>query len=106
MKLIPETGNLLPRPPTPLTDEEAVALTRRNRSTFLRALIQPPSSYSKSCTEPTASSPNRATASTTWRGGEDIDPLSGDAIGRAPTLLCGLLRGEIVSATHPDLAPP
>src|SRR3954462_14750050 len=106
MKLIPETGNLLPRTPTPLTDEAAIALTRRNRSTFLKALIQPPFSYSKSCREPTASSANRATASTSWKGGDDIDPLSGGAIGHTPIPLRGLLRGEIVSAAHPGLAPP
>src|SRR3954468_10868126 len=101
MKLVPETGNLLPRSPIPLTDEEAVARTRRNRSTFPRALIQPPFSYSKSCREPTASSANRATASTSWKGSDDIDPLSGGAIGHVPIPRRGLLRGEIVSAIHP-----
>src|SRR4051812_15339953 len=106
MKLTPETGNRLPRSPTPLTGEEAVALRRRNRSTSPRALIRPPSSYSKSCRRPTASSACRATASTTWKGGDDIAHLSGDAIVRVPIPLRGHLRGETGNAVHPGLVPP
>src|SRR3954469_12593994 len=105
MKLIPETGNLLPRSPTLLTGEEAIALKRRNRSTFPKALIRPPSSYSKSCRRPTASSACRATASTTWKGGDDIAHLSGDAIVRAPTPPRGHLRGETGNAACPGPVP-
>src|SRR4051812_1352565 len=93
-KLTPGTGNQPPRLPTPPTGEEAVALSRRNRSTSPRALIQPPSSYSKSCRRPTASSACRATASTTWKGGDDIAHLSGDAIVRVPIPLRVPPRGE------------
>src|SRR3954466_16010367 len=106
MRLIPETGKPLLRSPTPVTGEEAVAQTRRNRSTFPRALIRPPLSYSRSCREPTASSANRATASTSWKGSDDIVPLHGDAIGHVPIPLRDLLRGEVASAARPGLAPP
>src|SRR3954469_23678312 len=105
-KPTPETGNQPPRSPTPPTGEEAVALSRRNRSTSPRALIQPPSSYSKSCRRPTASSACRATASTTWKGSDDIAHPSGDAIVRVPIPLCGHLRGETGNAVHPGLVPP
>src|SRR3954466_13983193 len=106
MKLIPETGNLLPRSPTPLTGEEVVALRRRNISTFPRALIRPPSSYLKSCRRPTASSACRATASTTWKGGDDIAHLSGGAIVHVPIPPRGHLRGETGNAAHPGPVPP
>src|SRR3954469_5385803 len=105
-KLTPETGNQPPRSPTPPTGEEAVALSRRNRSTSPRALIQPPSSYSKNCRRLTASSACRATASTTWKGGDDIAHLSGDAIARVPTPLRGHLRGETGNAARPGPVPP
>src|SRR4051812_5886668 len=104
-KLTPETGNRPPRSPTPLTGEEAVALSRRNRSTSSRALTHPPSSCSKSCRRPTASSACRATASTTWKGGDDIAHLSGDAIVRVPTPLRGHLRGETENAACPGPVP-
>src|SRR3954471_6512406 len=106
MKLIPETGNLLPRSPTLLTGEEAVALKRRNRSTFPKGLIRPPSSSSKSCKRPIASSANRATASTTWKGADDIAHLSGDAIVRVPIPLHDHLRGETGNAVRPGPVPP
>src|SRR3954470_10395469 len=104
-KLTPETGNQPPRLLAPPTGEEAIALSRRNRSTSPRALIQPPSSSSKNCRRPTASSACRATASTTWKGGDDIDHLSGDAIVRVPTPLRGHLRGETGNAACPGPVP-